>query len=144
MINLSTKIAMVMAPPGEKGLPIMLSMRDKRGMQVQPFYQRNGMIFTGYYQPPSQRTATGVFAQGDSIRAGTYLARKNNPVGYQQFAPEPSFYETNIANSQAEAGPDSQMKNHHHHHESFTTENDIEHESTIVSFYIFIFFSGFK
>ncbi|XP_063992863.1 uncharacterized protein LOC135170740 [Diachasmimorpha longicaudata] len=89
-------LSIVMGPNGSP----MLLMRPKR-QPTQP-YPHKTMVFTGYYLPirTDPGPLTGVFAQGDAVSGGSYLA--GSSPSYQQSGAEPAE-DPEVASAEAEA-----------------------------------------
>lgn len=82
------------------GNPVVY-LRDKRASAG---YPQRTMMFTGYYRPVRRSDdgqATGVFAQGNAVSGGSYVADKPD---YLERGPEP-IDESGVSSSEAEAAP---------------------------------------
>lgn len=98
-------------------------------------YPQRAMMFSGYYRP-IRRTdgdqATAVFAQGNSVKAGTYLTDGFQP-NYLKPGPEP-INEPELANSEGE--PVSQLEGNlnleNHQNGGQGTRNPIQDQSQVI------------
>ncbi|XP_043287861.1 uncharacterized protein [Venturia canescens] len=82
------------------GNPVVY-LRDKRAPAG---YPQRTMMFTGYYRPvrrSNDAQATGVFAQGNAVSGGSYVAEKPD---YLERGPEP-IDDSGLSSSEAEAAP---------------------------------------
>ncbi|XP_057331447.1 NSFL1 cofactor p47 homolog isoform X3 [Microplitis mediator] len=86
----------------------LLLMRDRRN-PVGVYTPPRAMMLTGFYRPVRHSTgsqATGVFAQGNAVSGGAYLAGTHNP-NYQRRDLEP-LDQTRVSSAEAEAALEPQ------------------------------------